>query len=234
MNLSFILLQITTAGTGAAADTVAVASESNELSFLDLVMKGGFMMIPIFLLSLISIYLFVERFLYIRQNSKIDKNLIPEIKSKLKDGKVKEAIEYCERSPYPIARIVQKGLYRLGSPIRDIEAAVENMANIQISHMEKNLSFLAAIAAVAPMVGFLGTVSGMIRAFHSISIQGNISIGVIAGGIYEKMVTSAAGLIVGVIAHILFTYLNNMIDRSASDMELAGMEFIDILNRPAA
>lgn len=190
-------------------------------------------MIPLLLLSLFSVYLFVERWLYIKQASKLDERFLQDIKDKLSKGNVKEAIAQCEREKTPIAKMLEKGLIRLGSPIRDIESAIENMANVQISNMEKNLGLLGAIAAIAPMIGFLGTVTGMIKAFYNISQANNISIGIIASGIYEKMVTSATGLIVGVIAHIFFTLLNNMIDRSINKMEGAAMDFVDTLYKPA-
>ena len=231
MNSLFVLLQIMTDTTSAATDQIP-ASTANELSLLSLLMKGGYVMIPILLLSILSIYLFVERYLYIKRAGKLDSHFIADIGQQLKDGNIKGALTYCDHSDYPIAKMLQKGLYRLGSPMRDIESAIEYMANVEIAKMEKNLSFLSAIAAIAPMLGFLGTVTGMIKSFHSISITDNISISIIAGGIYEKMVTSGAGLVVGIVAHILYVYLSNMIDRTINDMEMKTIEFMDILHKP--
>ena len=229
MNLSFILLQITAS---TAPEATQPVTGGDEMSLFDLLLKGGYVMIPIILLSVISLYLFVERYLYIKQAGKVDPYFLTNIKQKLKDGDVKSAIEYCDQTNYPIAKMLQKGLYRLGSPMRDIESAIEYMANVEIAKMEKNLSFLSAIAAIAPMLGFLGTVTGMIKSFYSISVADNISIGIIAGGIYEKMVTSGAGLVVGIIAHVFYTYLNNMIDRTINNMEMKTIEFMDILYKP--
>jgi biopolymer transport protein ExbB len=161
-----------------------------------------------------------------------DSNFLNAVESKLQAGDVKGAIAYCQASHYPVAKMLEKGLSRLGTTMRDIESAIEHMATIQINKMEKNLDLLSAIAAIAPMLGFLGTVVGMIHAFHNISLTDNISIGIIAGGIYEKMITSGAGLIVGIIAHAFHTYLNSMIDRSVGNMETVSLEFLDILHKP--
>ncbi|HVD99996.1 MAG TPA: MotA/TolQ/ExbB proton channel family protein [Cytophagaceae bacterium] len=229
MNLSFILLQIVTDTTAAAA---APEATDKGISILELLFKGGYVMIPILLLSVLSVYFFIERYLYIKKTGKYDPYFLTHINQQLKEGNIKGAIEYCDQSDYTIAKMLQKGLYRLGSPMRDIESAIEYKANVEISKMEKNLSFLSAIAAIAPMLGFLGTVTGMIKSFHSISVTDNISISIIAGGIYEKMVTSGAGLVVGIIAHVFYVYLNNMIDRTINDMEMKTIEFMDILHKP--
>lgn len=226
MSISFILLQIMT------DTTVAPVTTEEEISLLELLFKGGYVMIPILLLSVLSFYLFIERYMYIKKIGKDDPHFLTLINQQLREGNVKAAIEYCDKSEYTIAKMLQKGLYRLGSSMRDIESAIEYKANLEISRMEKNLSFLSAIAAIAPMLGFLGTVSGMIKSFHSISVTDNISISIIAGGIYEKMVTSGAGLVVGIIAHVFYVYLNNMIDRTISNMEVKTIEFMDILHKP--
>jgi biopolymer transport protein ExbB len=232
MNSLFVLLQIMTDTSSATGNQVGTSAPGDELSLFSLLVKGGYVMIPILLLSIISVYLFIERYLYIKKTGKLDSYFITHIGQQLKEGNIKGAITYCDQSNYTIAKMLQKGLYRLGSPMRDIESAIEYMANVEIAKMEKNLSFLSAIAAIAPMLGFLGTVTGMIKSFHSISITDNISISIIAGGIYEKMVTSGAGLVVGIVAHILYVYLNNMIDRTINDMEMKTIEFMDILHKP--
>ncbi len=231
MNISFVLLQIMTDTTAAAAQS-ANSPEGQGISLFDLLLKGGYVMIPILLLSVISVYLFIERYMYIKKAGKYDPYFMTQINQQLREGNIKGAIEYCDRSDYSIAKMLQKGLYRLGSPMRDIESAIEYMSNVEIAKMEKNLSFLSAIAAIAPMLGFLGTVSGMIKSFYNISVSDNISISIIAGGIYEKMVTSGAGLVVGIIAHVFYVYLNNKIDRTINDMELKTIEFLDILHKP--
>ncbi len=230
MNGLFILLQAVPADT--LTNIAAEGTAKQGISLLDLLMKGGYVMIPIILLSFISVYLFIERYQYIKSTGKYDASFLAHIGKQLREGDIKGAITYCDQSDYTIAKMIQRGIYRLGSPMRDIESAIEYMASVQIAKMEKNLSFLSAIAAIAPMLGFLGTVTGMIKSFYNISVSDNISIGIIAGGIYEKMVTSGAGLLVGIIAYVFYVYLNNMIDRTIHDMEIKTIEFMDILHKP--
>lgn len=235
MALAHLLLQITQeAATVVQDSTAATPAAAPDLKLFDLLMKGGFVMIPILILSLTSLYIFFERYLYIRKASYMEPNFLNNIKDKLQNDNIQGALDLCRYSKSPIAKLIEKGLSRVGSPIRDVENAIENTARVEIYQMEKNLSILAAVAAIAPMFGFLGTVVGMIRAFYNISLANDISIGIIASGIYEKMVTSAAGLLVGVMAHILFTYLNTMIDRNVNKMEVTAIDFIDILHKPVA
>ena len=196
MLISFIQTALPT-----VTDTT-IAAVSNEISPLDLLMKGGFIMIPIGLLFVAALYLFIERYLYISRTSKLDSNFLFTIREMLFNGNVQGALAFAKASNFPIARLLEKGINRLGSPIRDIENAIENTAKVEIYNMEKNLGLLSAIAAIAPMFGFLGTVTGMIRSFHDISLANDINIGIISSGIYEKMITSATGLIVGIIAHV--------------------------------
>lgn len=229
-----ILLQIaanTGPNTPETATTQAVGTDGG-LSVLDLLIKGGWIMFPILALSVTAVAIFVERYLYIKKASRLDPNFLNEIKDKLYKGDVDGALKYANRSQYPVARMIEKGLIRMGSSIRDIESAIENTGKLELYKMEKNLPVLAAIAAIAPMFGFLGTVMGMIKAFYNISISDNISIGIIASGIYEKMITSASGLIVGVLAYILYTTLNMMIDRAVHRMEMTAVEFLDLLHKP--
>jgi len=158
--------------------------------------------------------------------------LLPMVKDKLLSGSVRPAQEVARAAGYPIARMIEKGISRIGQPLRDVEAAMESSAALEVSRMEKNLNILASIAAVAPMFGFLGTVAGMIKAFYDISLADNISIGVISSGIYTKMVTSASGLIVGVLGYVFYTTLNTMIERVTFKMEVTAVEFLDLLHNP--
>ncbi len=205
-----------------------------EMNILNLLEKGGWVMIPIFILFAIALFLFLERYFYIRKTARLDNNFLFSIREMLYVGNVQGAIAYCKNSQFPIARLLEKGLNRLGSPIRDIETAIENTARVEIYNMEKNLGFLSAIAKIAPMFGFLGTVSGMIRTFHNISVANKIDISTIASGIYEKMVTSATGLMVGIIAYFFYTILTTMIDRAVNKMEVTAIDFLDILHKPAS
>lgn len=215
--------------------TVALPTTTSDegLNALDLLMKGGPVMIPILLLSLVAVYVFVERYRYISRVGNIDPNFLSQIRNYIYNGQIDDALKFCKQSSLPVARILERGLYRVGRDSRDIESALEATARVEVYNMERNLGILSAIAAIAPMFGFLGTVLGMIRAFYNISISDNISIGVIAGGMYEKMVTSASGLIVGVTAYVLYTLLNTKIDRVVNRMEVTAIEFLDILHKPA-
>lgn len=234
--LGLIFLQ--TPNTGIVTDTTASAAKAaatEGISFFDMLLKGGYVMIPLLLLSLLAVYLFIERYLYIQNAKREDQHFVNAIKEKLREGKVKDAISICQqKNNLAIARMLEKALNRIGSPVKDIESAIENMANIEINRMEKNLGLLGAIAAIAPMLGFLGTVLGMIKAFYNISIAQNISIGIIASGIYEKMVTSATGLTIGVLSYVFYTYLNSMIDRAISNLEETAIDFIDVLYKPVS
>lgn len=238
--LNFILLQLptseenlpgNTAGSG-LQDIAAKSGSDQGLSVIDLLLAGGPVMIPILFLSIVAVYIFVERYLFIRKAGQMDTSLLTVIKDKLYSNNVRAAMDYCRQAGYPIARMMEKGLLRVGQPVRDIEGAMESSARLEVSQMEKNLNVLAAIAAIAPMFGFLGTVIGMIRAFYDISQADNISIGVISTGIYTKMVTSASGLIVGVLAYVFYTTLNTMIERATFKMEVTAVDFLDILHRP--
>lgn len=222
-----ILLQI-------VADTTAAAATTAQptMSLLDLIMKGGWVMIPIGILSVIAVYLTIERFITISRASKVDNGFMANVKSMLLDGKTDAALSLCRSNNSPIARLLEKGIKRLGKPIKEIESAVENTGKLEIYKLEKNLSYLGIIAGIAPMFGFIGTISGVIRIFYNISLADNISISLIAGGLYEKMITSAAGLAVGIVAHIAFHYLNTMIDRVSFQLESTTVEFIDLIQEP--
>ena len=218
-------------------------ASQEEFTVLSLLEKGGYVMYPILFLFSAAVFLFIERYLYIRKTTKIDENFLHNINELLLAGNIQAAITYCKNSKFPIANMLERGLGRLGSPIREIESAIENKAKLEIYNMEKNLGILSSIernlnilslvSGIAPMFGFLGTVTGMIRTFHNISTSNKIEISTIASGIYEKMVTSASGLIVGIIAYVLYTLLMTMIDRSINKMEIVAMDFIDLLHKPA-
>ena len=180
-----------------------------------------------------SVYLFLERYFYIQKTSKMDGNFLYTIREMLFNGNIKGAIDYCKMSQMPIARLLEKGLNRIGQPIRDIEGAIENTARVEIYNMEKNTDLLGAIAAIAPMFGFLGTVAGLILTLHDIAARNDVNIGIISAGIYQKMITSATGLIVGILAHIFYTILMSMINRSINKMEVTAIDFMDILYKPA-
>lgn len=225
-----MLLQIAYDSTAQVANATA---SQDSLSILSLIMKGGWIMVPILALSVVAVFLIIERFIVIKQASKVDPNFMRNIKEFLLAGKMDSALAMCKSTNTPIARLLEKGLKRLGKPIKEIESAVENTGKLEIYKLERNLGYIGIIAAIAPMFGFVGTISGVIKIFYNISLADNISIGIIAGGLYEKMITTAAGLIVGIIAHIGFHFLNTMIDRVSFQLETTAVDFIDILQEPA-
>lgn len=189
-------------------------------------------MVPIGILFFIGLIIFIERYITIRKASRDESNLMMQVKQNILSGKLDTAIAFCRNSNTPLGRMLQKGLTRIGRPIKDIEGAIENIGKLEVSKLEKNISILGIIAGIAPMFGFVGTISGVIRIFYNISLSDNISMGIIAGGLYEKMITSAAGLMIGIVAYIGYHVLNIMVDRVILRMETDAVEFIDLLEEP--
>jgi biopolymer transport protein ExbB len=204
-----------------------------SMSFLELIMKGGIVMIPIGILSLLSVYFIIERFVYIRQASKIEPNIVNNLRDFISRGDLRAAQAYCKNLNSPAGKVIEKGVNRIGRPLRDIESAMESTANVEVMKMERHMGYLGVIAGVAPMLGFIGTILGIIRIFYSISLTDNISIGIIAGGLYEKMITSGSGLVVGVFAYFGYHILNQMIEKFLLNLEVACNDFTDILSESA-
>jgi biopolymer transport protein ExbB len=220
-------LQITT------TDTLSTAAADEGVSLLDLTLSGGIAMIPIFILSMIAIYIFVERLLIIQKASKTPTGLMERVKSLVLNGDIISARLLCSQTDTPIARMLEKGVSRIGSPLKNIEASIENVGKIEIYNLEKNLSLLATVAGAAPMVGFLGTVTGMIQAFIAIAQEeGTVSPKLLSAGIYQAMITTAAGLIVGIIAYLAYNYLVAQVQKVIFNMEYSSVEFIDLLQEP--
>lgn len=228
MILSSILLQISTSQSELGIST-DVAS-STDMSVIELIMKGGIIMIPLFILSILALYIFVERFLYIKKSSKNADNIISSISPSLKSGDTNTVKSILSREPNAITTMLMKGVSKIGSPIKNIEASMESIGKLELMKLEKNLGYLSIIAAIAPMLGFIGTISGVIKIFYNISLADNISIGLIAGGLYEKMVTSAAGLVVGILAHFGYHYLNILIENIILKMEATSLSFIELIS----
>ncbi|MCB9018087.1 MAG: MotA/TolQ/ExbB proton channel family protein [Paludibacteraceae bacterium] len=223
-----VLLQV-------AADTTQVTEQQvAELDLFDMAMKGGWIMIPLLLLCMLAVYIFVERMIVIKHASQKDSSFMDKIKDYINEGKIEAALELCRKTDTPYSRMIEKGISRLGRPMSDVMVAIENVGNLEISKLEKGLSFLATIAGGGPMIGFLGTVIGMVQAFFNMSNAGsNIDVTILAGGIYTAMVTTVGGLIVGIIAYFAYNYLISRVDKVVSDMEARSLEFMDILNEPA-
>jgi biopolymer transport protein ExbB len=210
----------------------AVTPAAPELHFIDLLFKGGWVMIPLAFLAFAGLVIFVERYITIRKASKTESNLMLQIKQYIHEGRLDNAIALCKNNNSPLARMLEKGLKRIGRPIKDIEAAIENNGKLEVSKLEKNIGVLGIIAGIAPMLGFVGTIIGVITIFHDVSIKGAIEIGTISGGLYTKMITSATGLIVGIISYVLYHILNMMVERIILRMETDAIEFIDLLEEP--
>lgn len=224
---------------GAVADTVAKAQQSfvtqppSQLSLWFLIKEGGVLMIPLAICSILAVYYFVERYIAIRKAGKTPDDFMSRIKEKVTEGDIPGARSLCKNYQGALPKVIAKGINRIGKPIDHIERSMESVGKLEVYKMEKNLGALFTIAGVAPMFGFLGTIAGMIILFSNIQRTNQFEIGIIAGGIYTKMVTSAVGLIIGLIAYVAYRYLNALIDRNVNKIEMASNELLDVLHEPA-
>lgn len=229
---SFIFLLQTT---DVSADSLAMLlAESDSMSFFQILSQGGLLMIPLFILSVLAIYVIAERWRMLNTIKLEVDPFLSTIGAYLKSGDQFRAMDYCDQVNKPLSRILKNGIRRLGRPIRDIEEAIHNAGKKEIYALEKRMNWLATIAGVAPLIGFTGTVTGMIRAFMDIqSLQGNVNPSVLAGGIWEALITTAAGLIVGIIAYGFYNFLLGKINRTIFELENASADFIDLLQTPS-
>ena len=228
MNLSSIILQVST-------DLIS-SPEADEirLSLWELAKEGGWIMVILAIFSVIAVYIFSERFITINKASKKDDNFMNMIRSYMFEGKLDDAKHLCEETDTPISRMIEKGISRIGKPLNDIQTAIENVGNLEVSKLEKGVALIGMISGAAPMLGFLGTVTGMIRVFYDMSMAGNnIDIELLSTGIYQAMVTTVGGLIVGIIAYIFYNILVSRIDNVVNLLESKSIEFMDVLNEPA-
>ncbi len=222
-----------------AETEVIIEETAGKLSLWNLAVAGGWLMIVLLLLSILAIYIFGSRWWAIRKASKIDPNFMDNIHEMIKAGKIKTALDYCKADESPMARLCEKGIERIGRPLPDIQAAVENVGNVEIARLEKGLPMLATVSGGAPMIGFLGTVVGMIQAFFEMSQAGNnLDITLLSGGIYTAMVTTVGGLFVGIIAYFAYNYLTGKVSDLVFMLENNTIEFMDMLyasgSKPAA
>ncbi len=233
--INSFLLQISVADTTGVLPSADEAQELS-LSLWELALKGGWIMIPIVLLSIIAVYIFIERFVAIKNASKEDAGFMNRIKDYIHDGKIESAISLCRQTNSPVARMIEKGISRIGRPLNDINAAIENIGQLEIHKLEKGLPTLASVAGGAPMIGFLGTVMGMIRAFYDMATAagGNINVSILSNGIYIAMVTTVAGLIVGIIAYFAYNLLVARVEKVIFILESRTTEFMDLLNEPVS
>jgi biopolymer transport protein ExbB len=228
MNLLNILIQAT---------NVAIASPEAEeirLSLWELAKEGGWIMVVLAIFSVIAVYIFSERFITINKASKRDDNFMNIIRECMINGKLEEAKDLCRQTDTPISRMIEKGISRIGKPLNDIQTAIENVGNLEVSKLEKGVALIGMISGAAPMLGFLGTVTGMIRAFYDMSMAGNnIDIELLSAGIYEAMVTTVGGLFVGILAYIFYNIIVSKVDKVVNLLESKRVEFMDVLNAPA-
>ena len=233
-----ILLSLQAVGSQAAdpmPDLTAVTLPTEaEINVIDLAFKGGWIMVVLLLLSLMAIYIFVQRLIIIRRAGKEDETFMNRIKDYIHEGKVDSALNLCRSTNTPSARMIEKGITRLGRPMNDVLVAIENVGNLEIAKLEKGFPLIATTAAGAPMLGFLGTVTGMVRAFFDMANAGtNVDVTLLSGGIYEALVTTVGGLVVGIITLFAYNYLVSQVDNVVNKMEARTMEFMDLLNEPA-
>jgi biopolymer transport protein ExbB len=236
--MNWFFLQVTNPATTTAADSLQKAATTgapqgeHAMNVMDMLTNGGPIMIPLGLLFVLAVFFFFERLIAIRKASNIDPNFMYIIRDNIFSGNVSAARSMAKNTPNPVARMIDKGLQRIGKPIEAIEKSMENVGKLEVYKMERNLSVLSLVYGIAPMFGFLGTIFGMLQLFYNINASGEFTPAQIAGGIYTKMITSASGLIIGLLAYVAYNFLNAQIDKTVNRMEAASAEFIDILQEP--
>jgi biopolymer transport protein ExbB len=209
-----------------------VAEPATNKTMLDMIKEGGWTMIPLFLLSFLAIYIIIERLLAYHNITKKPEEFMEKVKKAFYDKDIKAAIAICESENSPVSRMILKGLKRLGNPLKNIEESVENVGKLEIDRLERNLTMLATVSGAAPMLGFLGTVTGMISTFNVIAQEGNASLNSMASGISEALITTVTGLIIGIIAYVAYSLLTSRLQKIIHKMEHASIEFIDLLQEP--
>jgi biopolymer transport protein ExbB len=232
MKILSVLLQLP-ASVEAPFNITEAAPTEAQMNILDLATKGGWIMIVLAILSLLTLFIFIQRWLVIREAAQSDETFMSRIKDYIHDGKVESALNLCQSTQSPTARMIGKGISRLGRPVNDILATVENAGNLEVSKLEKGFPVIATTAAGAPMIGFLGTVTGMVRAFFDMANAGtNVDVTLLSNGIYEALVTTVGGLVVGIIALFAYNYLVARVDSVVNQLEMRTMDFMDLLNEP--
>lgn len=216
------------------ATPVEAVQAAEELSYMELATKGGWIMIVLGILSIIAVYIFIDRYIAIQKAGKNQDSFMQNIKSFIKEGKIDQAIDNCRTNSSPLSRMIEKGILRIGRPLNDVNTAIENVGKQEVAKLEKGVALLATIAGGGPMIGFLGTVTGMVRAFFDMANAGNnLDVTLLSQGIYEALVTTVGGLIVGIIGFFAYNILVSRINNLVSTLESKTTEFMDILNEPA-
>lgn len=227
----FDLLQIVDTLTGAAPG-IGAAGKEESIRFFDLIYMGGWIMIPLGLMLLLTVYFFAERQIAIRQASRIDANFMNIIRDHIVSGNIAAARSFAKNTNNPVARIIDKGIQRIGKPIDSIDKSMDNVGQLEMYKLEKNLGVLSFISKAAPIFGFVGTLIGLMQLFSNIHRANEVEIGVISQGIYTKLITSITGLVIGLLAYLAHSYLDTQIDKAANKMEAASADFLDVLQEP--
>lgn len=218
----------------AAASQQHVALAEEKINLIGLLFKAGWIMVPLALLLFATLVIFIERYLTIKKASKYESNLMTHIKQSILSGRLEAALSICRSSNSVLGRMLEKGLLRIGRPIKDIEGAIENVGKLEVAKLEKNLNLLSIIATIAPMLGFVGTIFGVIIIFRDVEAAGGIDIASVSGGLYVKMIASASGLTIGILAFAGYHWLNTMLERLILRMETNAVEFVDLLDEPGS
>src|SRR6185436_3172139 len=226
----FDLLQIIDTASRTAAEITT--NKAGSYSFFDLITMGGWIMIPLGIMLLMTVYFFAERYIAIRQASRIDNNFMNIIRDHIVSGNVVAARSFAKNTNNPVARIIDKGIQRIGKPIDSIEKSMANVGTLEMYKLEKNLSILSVVSKEAPIFGFVGTLVGLMQLFSNITNSNDFEVGTIAGGIYTKLITSITGLVIGLGAYLAYHYLNTQVDKAANKMEAASFDFQDLLQEP--
>lgn len=229
------LLQLDTTRQLANTATTVLQGDSNgdgKLSIFELLSLGGWIMIPLAAMFLLTVFFFFERYIAINKASKVDANFMNIIRDHITSGNITAARSFAKNTNNPVARIVDKGIQRIGKPITMIESSMENVAQIEMYNLERNLNFLSVVSRAAPIFGFVGTLAGLMQLFFKINSTGEFDLSAIAGGIYTKLVTSITGLIIGLIAYLCYNFLHTMLEKNVNKMEVAAADFLDVLQEP--
>jgi biopolymer transport protein ExbB len=232
MNLFFLQVLIDSARIKDSLARVAQFSAQQKESLWDILLKGGPLMIPLGILLVIAIFVFFERYLAIRKASRLDENFMSIIRDHIISGNISAARSLTKNTNTAVARVIDKGMQRVGKPIEAIERSMENVGKLELYQMERNLSVLSVIGYIGPLFGFLGTIVGMFQLFYTLAATNDYTLSTIAGGIYIKMISSASGLIIGIIAYLGYRFLNSQVDKATNRLETASADFIDILQEP--
>ena len=228
----FHLLQIVDTLNQVTRHMAGDANGDGSLSFFELLMMGGWIMIPLGIMLLLAVYVFAERSIAIRNASRIDNNFMNIIRDHIVSGNISAARSFAKNTNNPVARIIDKGIQRIGKPIDSIEKSMDNVGTLEMYKLEKNLAILSVVSKAAPIFGFVGTLVGLMQLFSNITNSNDFEVGTIAGGIYTKLITSITGLVIGLGAYLAYSYLNTQIDKTANKMEAASADFLDVLQEP--